>query len=122
MVGLRWLVFGVTAIVAQNQGGLTYYSLDLERGITTPLLTTEDGINYLPPTVLPGEGRYALIPSIIGTRQITMSSITGPGSPPRSSTAARWPRRFRPMAAGPWLPASWAPRRSQLPDLSRPAR
>ena len=69
VVGLRWLVFGVTAIVAQNQGGLTYYSLDLERGITIPLLTTEDGINYLPPTVLPGEGRYALIPSIIGTRQ-----------------------------------------------------
>jgi hypothetical protein len=67
--GLRWFIFGVTAIVAQNQGGLTYMSLDLERGITTPLLTTQDGINYLPPTVTPGEGRFALIPSIIGTRQ-----------------------------------------------------
>lgn len=67
--GLRWLVFGVTAVVAQSQGGLTYYSLDLERGVTTPLLTTIDGINYLPPVVKPGEGRFALIPSIIGTRQ-----------------------------------------------------
>jgi hypothetical protein len=67
--GLRWFVFGTTAIVAQNQGGLTYMSLDLERGITTTLLTTVDGINYLPPTVTPGEGRFALIPSIVGTRQ-----------------------------------------------------
>ena len=67
--GLRWLLFGVTAVVAQNQGGLTYYSLDLERGLATPLMTTEDGANYLPPVVLPGEGRFALIPSIIGTLQ-----------------------------------------------------
>jgi hypothetical protein len=28
-----------------------------------------DGVNYLPPTVTPGNGRFALIPSIIGTRQ-----------------------------------------------------
>jgi hypothetical protein len=67
--GLRWFIFGTTAIVAQNQGGLIYYSLDLERGITTPLYTTVDGSSYLPPTVKPGEGRFALVPSIIGTRQ-----------------------------------------------------
>jgi hypothetical protein len=66
---LRWIVFAPNVVVAANQGGAVYYSLDLERGITLPTLVTRDGLSYLPPIVLPGEGRYALVPSTSTSRQ-----------------------------------------------------
>jgi hypothetical protein len=63
---LRWIVFAPGAIVSESQGGAVYYSLDLERGITLPTLVSQDGVSYLPPIVTPGEGRYALVPSVAG--------------------------------------------------------
>ncbi len=64
--GLRWIVFAPNSVVAASQGGAVYYSLDLERGVTLPTLVTRDGVSYLPPIVTPGEGRYALVPSVSG--------------------------------------------------------
>jgi hypothetical protein len=65
----RWVLFAPTNVVAASQGGTVFYALDLETGRVVQTLSSSSGTSYLPAIVSPGNGRYALVPSVTGSTQ-----------------------------------------------------
>jgi hypothetical protein len=65
----RWILFAPDTVVAASQGGTVFYALDLETGGVVQTLSSSSGTSYLPAIVSPGNGRYALVPSVTGSTQ-----------------------------------------------------
>lgn len=65
----RWILFAPNNVVAASQGGTVFYALDLETGRVVQTLSSNSGTSYLPAIVSPGNGRYAIVPSVTGSTQ-----------------------------------------------------
>lgn len=65
----RWILFAPNNVVSANEGGTVFYALDLETGNVVQTLSSSTGTSYLPAIVSPGNGRYAIVPSVTGSTQ-----------------------------------------------------
>lgn len=65
----RWVLFAPNTVISARQGGTVFYALDLETGRVVQTLSSSSGTSYLPAIVSPGNGRYAIVPSVTGSTQ-----------------------------------------------------